>query len=140
MMLLCASRLGLKAQTLPANTCGLVYTHDAAGNRTQRKFVCNNSAGATPLAVTANGQQLNGQDIQVDRLYPNPTTGRFTVHFTQALTMAQVILTDMEGHVLQQRIANGNEIEFDISAFAPGVYSLKILAGKHPFTYKVLKP
>ena len=118
---------------LPANTCGVVYTHDAAGNRTQRVYVCNN--GARAETVTQNKDEA----IQVTALYPNPTTGQFRVTFTKALQHAQVIFIDMGGHVVQQRSASGNLFDFDISSFPAGVYWIKIADGDNRLVYKVIK-
>jgi hypothetical protein len=118
---------------LPLNTCGVVYTYDAAGNRTQRVYLCNN--GTRAETVTQNKDEA----IQVTALYPNPTTGQFRVTFTKALQHAQVIFIDMGGHVMQQRSVSGNLLDFDISTFPAGVYWIKIADGDNRLVYKVIK-
>lgn len=118
---------------LPANTCGVVYTHDAAGNRTQRVYVCNN--GARTETVSQNKDEA----VQVTALYPNPTTGQFRISFTKALQHAQVIFIDLGGHVMQQRSVSGNLLDFDISSFPAGVYWIKIADGDNRLVYKVIK-
>lgn len=119
---------------LPLNTCGVVYTHDAAGNRTQRIYVCNNGTRTETLT-----QNKDEAVQQVTALYPNPTTGQFRVTFTKALQHAQVIFIDLGGHVLQQRTVSGNLLDFDISSFPAGVYWIKIADGSNPLVFKVIK-
>lgn len=118
---------------LPANTCGVVYTYDAAGNRTQRVYVCNNGARAETLT------QNKEEAIQVTALYPNPTTGQFRITFTKALQHAQIKFIDLGGHVMQQRSVSGNLLDFDISSFPAGVYWIKISDADNRLVYKVIK-
>lgn len=126
-----------KAQSLPANTCGIVYTYDAAGNRTQRKYVCNNSPATTAYTST---KSLDLKTVQqVDRLFPNPTTGHFTVTFSKPLDNGQVTLMDMGGRVLQQSVKSGSQVEFDISRQPAGIYLLRIQDGINAITQKVVK-
>jgi hypothetical protein len=123
-------------QSLPLNTCGVVYTHDAAGNRTQRIYLCNNGLRETTVQENENREN---EAVQVTALYPNPTTGQFRVTFTKALQQAQVTFIDLGGHVVQQRTVNGNLVNFDISSFPAGMYWIKITDGDNRLMYKVIK-
>lgn len=131
----CFFTTSTKAQSLPANTCGIVYTYDAAGNRTQRAYVCNNGGGIAPVFTENTSEVIQ----QVTELYPNPTTGRFTVLFTRELKNAPVILYDINGKELQRSKRSGNQLLFDLTPYAAGVYLLRIEDEKNLITFKVVK-
>lgn len=124
------------AQSLPSNTCGIVYSYDAAGNRTQRTYICNN--GLRTEAITPE-KENTGEIMQVTALYPNPTTGQFRVTFTKGLQQAQVTFIDLGGHVVQQRTVSGNLVNFDVSSFPAGMYWIKITDGDNRLMFKVIK-
>jgi hypothetical protein len=129
----------VRSQSLPQNTCGVVYTYDAAGNRTQRVYVCNNARKAMVAADSTLNQFNVKEVVQVSALYPNPTSGTFLIAFTQPLKQALVTFTDMQGHSLQQRVVSGTQATFDISSFPAGIYWIKIANGNKPVIYKVIK-
>ena len=63
-------------------------------------------------------------------IFPNPTTGKLNVRFTQALQNNVVIeLFSANGQLAQQFVSNaiGNEIEVDLTNFSDGVYLLRIV-------------
>ena len=84
--------LSLSAQQIPVGSCGIANIYDAAGNRTKRTYFCNN--GTNPYPQRPAGQQVATAELvkeiivtefqEVDALYPNPTTGRFSVSFNKA--------------------------------------------------------
>lgn len=125
------------AQSLPANTCGVVYTYDAAGNRTQRTYLCNNGSRIAYAPVVAENTTTSVQ--QVTQLYPNPTTGRFTVSFSQPLKNATVILLDIAGNILLQSRKSGNQVLFDLSSYKAGAYIVRVMDGSNTVTFKVVK-
>ncbi|RFS18767.1 T9SS C-terminal target domain-containing protein [Chitinophaga silvatica] len=128
------------AQSLPPNTCGLVYTYDAAGNRTQRMYVCNNARVGRDTATAAVMKELNADAIvQVNAIYPNPTTGIFQITFTKALKQARVSLIDLSGHILKQQVESGSILTYDISNYPAGVYYIKITEGSFSITHKLIK-
>ena len=107
------------------------------GNRTKRMYYCNNG-GPYPTKI----QQEKGESIEfqyVDALYPNPTTGRFTVTFSKALKDASVIITDVNGKVVIKSKANGYTVHFDLSSVAAGVYFVRIDDAGNVITKKVVK-
>ncbi|NII25716.1 T9SS type A sorting domain-containing protein [Pseudoflavitalea sp. X16] len=127
------------SQQLPANACGIVNTYDAAGNRLKRVYFCNN--GIDPYPTRAAQQTTNvTEEIQsIDALYPNPTTGRFFVTFSKALSNAVVSLTDVNGKTIRQFKASGYRVDFDLSAFAAGVYFVLINDAGNIISKKVVK-
>lgn len=130
---------GAKAQSgIPSGSCGIQYTYDAAGNMIDRQYVCNNSVVAakkTNLSI----QKAVITPQAVDVLYPNPTTGRFTLRMIKPLKNARIIIMDMQGRMIHQRNANGNMLQFDLSREAAGMYILRIQDEGETFTAKVIK-
>lgn len=131
-------------QQLPPNECGIVCTYDAAGNRLKRVYFCNNGSDPYPMRTERKDIQQDGsknmEEYQrVDALYPNPTTGKFFVTFSRELKNAKVLLTDINGKVIQQFIGNGYKLNFDLSSVASGVYLVRIEDGKNIITKKVVK-
>lgn len=130
-----------QAQSLPSNTCGIVYTYDASGNRIKVEYVCNN----TPQAVADKAdsavivKKFTENVIKVDALYPNPTTGQITVRLVKPLQNATIQIMDVAGRTLIQAIGNGNMLHYDLSRFAAGVYFLYIQQGNQKTTMKIIK-
>jgi len=115
-----------EGQTLPAGSCGIVYTYDAAGNRTQRQYVCNNGVMAIKEILVGN-QQILADEIQATEvLYPNPTTGIFNVKLTQSLNNAIVTISDVSGRLVMRKKENGNILNYDLSGQASGEYIIAI--------------
>lgn len=136
----------IKAQSIPPNTCGILYTYDNAGNRTKREYFCNNSgrmANEPPMAVikdtAATAAQPETSFQVVDALYPNPTTGIFYIRFGKALENAIIHIIDNNGKVIQQTKASGTQVTFDLSSMASGVYFVRINDGGNVILKKVIK-
>jgi len=67
--------------------------------------------------------------------YPNPTTGKLNVEFTQAESAAKLVVTDMLGRMIQQQEVELNgtglqQVSLDMSSLQPGTYLLQVLDGK----------
>ena len=119
------------AQQIPVGSCGIVNIYDAAGNRTKRTYFCNNGsnpypqrpAGESAIVATA---AVSTDFHEVDALYPNPTSGKFTITFSNTLDNATIHLLDANGKAIKQVKTGGTKIEFDLSAQASGVYYIRI--------------
>ena len=132
-LIIIASAFPALAQQLPANTCGIVNVYDNAGNRTKRVYFCNNGPAYPARKETPEVIQ------QVDALYPNPTTGKFVVTFSRALTKATVYIVDVNGKAVSRFIASGNVVEFNLSASPAGVYFIRIDDAGNLILKKVVK-
>ncbi len=75
----------------------------------------------------------------IDALYPNPTTGKFSVTFSRALNLAEVSITDLNGKTLNTFKGNGHKIDFDLSILPSGVYFIKVKDGSSVISKKVVK-
>ncbi|MGB4205514.1 MAG: fibronectin type III domain-containing protein [Bacteroidales bacterium] len=75
-------------------------------------------------------------------VYPNPTTGRFTLLMKEA-DEASVINVEIFGlmgeRVLQTQVFGQNQYEFDLSGSPKGVYIIRILSGKQTSIEKLIK-
>ena len=140
------------AQQIPIGSCGIVYIHDAAGNRTRRIYFCNNNNDPYPTGMNidtsgfagkANAftkEEMKNMEFQeVNALYPNPTSGRFSVTFSKSVSNASITITDANGKAVQQVKASGNKIDFDLSALAAGTYFVRIEENGKLITKKVIK-
>jgi len=119
------------AQTIPVGYCGIQYSYDAAGNRTEREYVCNN--GFAAITNSAAAAEF------ADKLAPNPTTGKFSVIFSKALQNADITIADATGRTVMQMKGKGNKIDFDISPLAAGVYFLRVTDENRMFEKKIVK-
>jgi hypothetical protein len=149
------------AQQLPIGSCGIVNTYDPSGNRLRRLYFCNNGVDPYPLKTSstivtskpkAAGQtisqpgfvdprnpKVNWEFQSVDALYPNPTTGKFSVTFSKALSNAVIIITDVHGKTILRFTASGYKVDFDLSYLASGTYFVKINDAGNVIGKKVIK-
>ncbi len=139
------------AQQIPLGSCGIVYIHDAAGNRTRRLYYCNNGGPYPSFANPAGSQnqeatseftkdELKGLEFQaVDALYPNPTSGKFSITFSKSINNALISITDAAGKAIQQIKASGNRVDFDLLAAASGTYFVRVEEDGKVITKKVVK-
>lgn len=151
------------AQQLPLNTCGIVNTYDPSGNRLRRLYFCNNGTAAYPtrtsstlVTSTPKGKgntpttsqpglidrqhpKISWEFQSVDALYPNPTTGKFSVTFSKTLTNAVIVITDVHGKTILRFTANGYKVDFDLSSVAAGTYFVKIKDAGNVISKKVVK-
>jgi hypothetical protein len=134
------------AQSIPPGSCGLLYSYDAAGNRTKQEYFCNNTSAPVEMRtavtpVTKNESETDEETgfVKTEALYPNPTTGHFVIRFARELKDVQIIITDVNGRALQQILGSGNIMDFDISNRPAGIYYVIIRQGKESITQKVIK-
>ena len=142
------------AQQIPVGECGIVYIHDAAGNRTRRLYYCNNGGPypsfknqeepQTNFAKTnniANAVKENHIEFaQIDAIFPNPTDGKFSITFSKSINNASIIIADVNGKVLQRINASGTKVDFNLLNFSSGVYFVKIIEkGSTSITKKIIK-
>jgi len=127
------------AQQLGIGECGIVCTYDAAGNRLKRIYFCNNGIDPYPTkAQQAPPAETTGYQL-VDALYPNPTTGKFSVTFSKGLANAQVTILDNNGRLIFRFTASGNRVDFDLSPYPGGMYFIRVEGGGNVVTKKVIK-
>lgn len=147
LILIIFSCIDAVAQQIPLGSCGIVYIHDAAGNRTRRVYFCNNGVDPYPtFAPYAKNEtpftkeEMKNMEFQpVDALYPNPTSGIFYITFSKSLSNANISLIDVNGKIVQQYKASGIKLTCNLSALAAGIYFVKIEENGKIITKKVIK-
>lgn len=66
-------------------------------------------------------------ELSAFTLYPHPAVGQITLHFARPLTQHLLLtLTDARGQLVFRTVAQAHsqQLDLDLSSFAPGVYSL----------------
>ena len=129
----------ISAQSIPIGQCGLQYIYDATGNLVSREYVCNNMQAVEKKDNTLKEQGNNVIVQQIDALYPNPTTGKFSVRFSIPLEDAVVRILDLNGRVLQQFKVSGALINCNLGSSASGTYYVQVLDKNTNVFQKVLK-
>ena len=133
------------AQQIPVGSCGIVNIYDAAGNRTKRTYFCNNGTNPYPQRIATQAAVTRADKIEptefqeVDALYPNPTTGRFSVSFSKALHRATIHIVDESGKLISTIKARGYKIDIDLSSKPAGIYYVRIVDDGKTITKKVVK-
>ncbi len=88
---------------------------------------------ASKIAIPMEGEL----DMEVFRIFPNPTNGVITV--TGMLSGMQLDLIDFSGRkVASQTVTVDGDIQMDLSPYAKGAYVLNISNGKEVLTGKVI--
>jgi hypothetical protein len=127
--------------------CGLTYGYDAAGNRIIRFIVsCTGLESHKTDETSDTTSQQSGHsakdtlfsEIEVN-LYPNPTSGKFTLDFNQPLNFVQVVVINNNGQIMLTVKTAGQQIPIDISSFSAGVYYVKLYTTKKEFAKIVVK-
>ncbi len=76
------------------------------------------------------------------RIYPNPTTGQFSLEMIDAKTSASIAvqILGIRGETIQQAILSGShKYSFDLSAMPAGIYFLRVLLEDEVVVQKVVK-
>jgi len=71
-------------------------------------------------------------------IYPNPTEGPVTIRMG-ARNNYLVIITALNGQLMQERAFSGDEVGLDISSFPRGMYLISIRSPHRIFTEKIIK-
>ncbi|MEA5100710.1 MAG: leucine-rich repeat domain-containing protein [Bacteroidales bacterium] len=82
---------------------------------------------------------ISSNTIQT-KIYPNPTNNKSKLEFEGLTTEADVLVYDMVGRVIQKhRINQGNKVlDIDLSGYAKGVYSVRIINDRINQTKKLI--
>ncbi|MBO4827758.1 MAG: T9SS type A sorting domain-containing protein [Prevotella sp.] len=121
----------------------IVYTYDAAGNRTGRAYVIPSSVRSerkSPSASTGvdSVQVSGGLTFTVG---PNPTSGILSVRTsgtTGSLPMDISLLTSSGSLVMACRESSATAT-LDLSPVPAGLYLLRVVAGGKPLIWKIIK-
>lgn len=73
------------------------------------------------------------------KVYPNPATSDVFVDISTNDTEKEIILYDMLGQTIEQRVFKENRTQISLLKLKPGIYFLLIHAGSASGTYKIVK-
>lgn len=107
----------------------LRFYYDAAGNRIQRKEICNQGP---PTA------RLEHQQVSL-LVSPNPSAGRFFISLSAPLTPATFTLYDHRGRLVRSGSLPIEGIKINLSDQPDGVYALRVVAGAEVWSENLLK-
>jgi hypothetical protein len=114
----------------------LEYTPDCSNHvaaiKSDSNFIVQNVSKEKSLTEN---KDIFGSEIKI---YPNPNNGKFSIMIPQNQSTATMSVSDMLGNVILSKQFTGQFAEADISAFAGGVYLLKINAEGRVYTQKIV--
>jgi hypothetical protein len=121
----------------------VTFGYDAAGNRISRTLVV-----PDPRLLASEKEEEEETTVYSEvlselliKLYPNPTRGLIYIEI-QNLPLdvtAYIALYRLSGELIVSRQSVSYSTEIDITGQAPGVYILKIIAGKEQTEWKIIK-
>jgi hypothetical protein len=117
------------------------YTYDAAGNRTGYEVEQQVQDTTIIQKVTEAPQQGQLQEVFTVRVYPNPVSSLLHVDLPdlpQGKTGTLEVYSSMGNPVMSPKPL-GQTQSIDLSNVAPGLYMVRVTAGKHTVVSKILK-
>jgi hypothetical protein len=112
------------------------------------------STGTFELGYMPPGSVLYVDDITVDtaanaiesnqslqaKLYPNPTSGLLIIEVDDVVKDGNLKIFDLSGHLVSERVVNGQTIKTDVTRFANGPYTFTLTGlNKRPITGTFIK-
>jgi poly(3-hydroxybutyrate) depolymerase len=63
-------------------------------------------------------------------VYPNPSTGKFTIRFAEAVSGRTITLTDLSGRIIEKTaMVNGTAYSYDKANLDAGIYFVRVVSG-----------
>ena len=115
---------------LDADTEYEVYVTATCDNETSGE---SNHITFTTALVSVNDYEMGNTVV-----YPNPTTGMFTIQNSQS-KIQRVEMYDVFGKLMNSMEVDDNSTTVDISSFAAGVYFTRVISEKGTTTIRVVK-
>lgn len=96
------------------------------------------SGESNHITFTTETNGINGYDVNNITLYPNPTTGLFTIENIGS-KIQNVEVYDVYGKLINSIKVDDNTVSIDASSFASGVYFTRITTEQGTTTVRVVK-
>ncbi len=145
------------ALTLSANAAGYDYqwvdcnngnqainsetgqTFTATANGSYAVMIDNGSCTVTSNCTVINSVGIESLDQNDFKVFPNPTSGVFTINSTEILNNVIVEIYSSIGQLVYQNTHSGENILVDLSKEAYGIYQLTIRTGDKIIVHKIVK-
>ncbi len=101
-------------------------TYNTSGNYTQNFTTVNGCDSTVTLHLTITTGIADNGIVQGLKVYPNPTTGEFTVH-TDGSLISEIRVYDMVGKLVMAKAVEGDDTQLDLSQSNPGMYILRLV-------------
>ena len=137
----------LMAQTKPY----FEYTYDAAGNRTNRKYITlyGPRYNVYDSTKTKNSDSIKEQPIVYKdkignsdiKIYPNPTHNVLNIEVTNGVDDADALIGiyDQQGRIVEEFRGLKTMNTLDFKSKAPGMYIIRIISDGKKTEWKVMK-
>ena len=86
-------------------------------------FGCSSISGDYFLDIVSNGEHFINQTV----IFPNPSTGLFTVSFAETIESGHLSVYDNVGRIIKkQNLINLDEIKIDLNGASSGIYTVEV--------------
>ena len=99
---------------------------------------CSNSATITQSVSACTGLNNNLASLIGAVVYPNPTTGLFTIELYNG-SVKTIEVMDLTGRIVLTNTSSNDKIDFNISNLANGVYFVKVQSNNSVEVIKIVK-
>ena len=125
-------------KNLDTDNCGSVKI--AGGNQNDKRWKLVEAGGVNAReGATADKKEPENDVIEEElQLYPNPVRGRLQIRWPGQQASGEMVVHDVLGQEVLRRALEGGQQEVDMANLTPGLYTIKIQAGKVVETKKIV--
>jgi len=127
---------------LPLQAQRVVFTYDAAGNRTTRGIERHPNQRSVPFEDVMPDPFVEQTENRVIKIYPNPTRGMLIIEISsnENNERFRAVIYNMQGGLMQEiESFTGTTLNIDLFAYPPAVYVLQLRIGDEVMEYKIIK-
>ncbi len=99
---------------------------------------CSNVSTVTQNVNSCVGIQTIANQSSAVSVYPNPSTGIFTVEFANGLNKT-INVTDITGRIVLTTSSTSDKVNVNISTLSNGIYYIKVISNNNTEVIKVVK-
>lgn len=136
------------------STCYIKYTYDAAGNRIQKSFICDETnvpdePEARPFITANDTSKLNTAIVEQNKnsvnegyslVYPNPNRGTFWVEFKtkeQRAVKRKIYVMNAQGQLIFETSTEELKTYIELKSISSGSYFVVVYDGNKNNTHKI---
>ncbi len=84
------------------------------------------------------GSGVNDMPTGAIQIYPNPTSGIFTVDLPASTSSCAITITDITGKTISTRISAREKEDFDLSTYPKGIYLIQVETDDKKYNQKIV--